>query len=119
MSHLRRFLHCGVTALEATAVAGEIDASADLASADEATRPSEASDNVSANSFFIVFSPENGLGRTHLRAPQGCPAGELDLLIKTPIKSGRLQLNAHGVASLEGDALVRQAHDNSKRHRQS
>jgi hypothetical protein len=39
-----------------TATAGEFFAPTAFASADEATNPMEASDNVSASNFFMIFS---------------------------------------------------------------
>jgi hypothetical protein len=42
---------------DATVVAGATDDLAAFASADEATKPIEASDNVNASNFFMFLSP--------------------------------------------------------------
>ena len=58
-------------------VAGLINDPVAFASADGATKPSEASDNASANSFFMLFPlSSKKIGRTH--PMRFTPAGEFD-----------------------------------------
>jgi hypothetical protein len=92
---LLRLFHigrCGATALAAIVVAGAIDPSAAFASVAEPTKPSEASDNVSARNFFICPPPKMYLVEFS-PAPSSSPAGELDLLSKTPIIIEQLHLH--------------------------
>jgi hypothetical protein len=70
-----------------------LDVFAVFASADEATKPIEASDNVNASNFFISLSPlPKKISQARRRHVQDASAGELDLICKTPIKSEGLQL---------------------------
>jgi hypothetical protein len=50
-------LHCTVAGDDALLIAVEAVAPDALASADEATKPMEATDNVNASNFFMIFLP--------------------------------------------------------------
>jgi hypothetical protein len=74
-------------------VAGEIADLVTFASADEATKPIDASDKVSASIFFMLFP----FSQKNLRRAQPQPsihdarAGEHVLIDKTPVQSKELQ----------------------------
>jgi hypothetical protein len=58
-----RFRHPCALALAAMVVAGETDGPAAFTSADEATKPIDASDSVSPNSFFMFYPFQKELSR--------------------------------------------------------
>jgi hypothetical protein len=49
------FCHCGWAAVAEIVAPWEIDVSAAFASADDATKPSEASDSANASNLFMLF----------------------------------------------------------------